>query len=117
MGPAELLRWQWASYPATHATRANLLLHLCTAPFFWVGTLLLLWALFTLNWPSAVTGVLCLSVTVLTQGFGHRRLENQAPAPFTSPWNFMGRIFLEQWITFPRFLLSGGWWTAFDRDS
>ena len=23
--------------------------------------------------------------------------------------NFVGRLFLEQWVTFPRFVLSGGW--------
>jgi len=29
--------------------------------------------------------------------------------PFTGPLNAMSRIFLEQWVTFPRFVLSGGW--------
>ena len=32
--------------------------------------------------------------------------------PFTSPANAVARIFCEQWITFPRFVLSGGWYRA-----
>ena len=42
------------------------------------------------------------------QGRGHK-LEPMPPAPFTGPWNFIGRLIFEQWITFPRFVLSGGW--------
>jgi hypothetical protein len=113
MGPAELLRWQWANYPGTHTTRANLLLHICTMPFFWVGTLLLLAGLLSLSWLPAVLGFACLLVPLIAQGLGHRRLEPMAPAPFTSPWNFVARLTLEQWITFPRYVLSGGWGRAY----
>lgn len=113
MGPAGLLRWQWANYPSAHRNRANLLLHLGTVPLFWAGTLVLLLALVRLSWPAAVTGVVCLLVPMVAQGFGHRRLEAEPPAPFTSPWNFIARLVLEQWITFPRYVLSGGWRRAF----
>lgn len=113
MGAEELLRWQWANYPGTHSRRANLLLHLTTMPLFWAGTLLLLAGMLQLNWSVVVVGLVCLLVPVLAQGLGHKRFEPQAPAPFTSPWNFMARLFLEQWITFPRYVLSGGWWRAF----
>jgi hypothetical protein len=34
------------------------------------------------------------------------------PEPFTGPLNAVARIFLEQWITFPLFVLSGSWWKA-----
>lgn len=113
MGPVSLLRWQWDGYPRYHTTRANLLLHLCTMPFFWVGTGLLLLGLFTLAWPPAVAGFVCLLVPVIAQGFGHKRLETTPPAAFTSPWNFVARFCLEQWINFPRYVLSGGWGRAF----
>lgn len=113
MGAAELLRWQWANYPGTHATRANLLLHICTMPFFWAGTLLSLAGLLTLRWPPVVLGFACLLVPVIAQGFGHKRLEPNPPAPFTNPWNFVARLTLEQWITFPRYVLSGGWGRAY----
>jgi hypothetical protein len=113
MGPWELLRWQWEGYPRYHVTHANLLLHLVSAPFFWAGTLLLLWGLLTLDWVEVVLGIVCLLVPVIAQGVGHKRLEATPPAKFTSAWNFMARFTLEQWVNFPRFLLSGGWVRAF----
>lgn len=113
MGPVELLRWQWAGYPGTHTSRGNLLLHLCTVPFFWAGTVLMLLGLPRLDGTWILAGSGCLLVPLAAQGFGHKRLETQAPAPFSSPWNFIARLSLEQWVTFPRFLLSGGWWSNF----
>jgi hypothetical protein len=41
------------------------------------------------------------------QGRGHR-LEKNAPVPFRGPLDVLARIFVEQWVTFPRFVLSGG---------
>ncbi|HEY1774168.1 MAG TPA: terminase [Gammaproteobacteria bacterium] len=116
MGLRELLRWQWTSYPEAHTSRANLVLHIFTVPLFWAGTALLLASLFILSWPLAVLGAGCLLVPLVAQGLGHKRLESQPSAPFTSPWNFVARFCLEQWINFPRFVLSGGWWRAFSED-
>ncbi|HEY3646056.1 MAG TPA: terminase [Gammaproteobacteria bacterium] len=113
MGPRELLRWQWEGYPRYHTRRASLLLHLFSMPFFWAGTLLLSMALVTLSGSLALWGFLCLPVPVIAQGFGHKRIEPTAAAPFTSPWNFVARFCLEQWINLPRFILSGGWGRAF----
>ena len=113
MGITELLRWQWAHYPGTHTRRANLLLHLCTAPLFWTGTLLMAKGLLGLEWRLVSAGILCLLPPVVAQGLGHKRLEPRAPEPFSGPWNFLARLFLEQWITFPRYVLSGGWSRAF----
>ena len=104
-----LLRWQWANYPGTHTIRANLLLHLGTMPFFWLGTVLLLSGLSTLSWRTALSSLGCSLVPLVAQGFGHKRLETKAPAPFTSPWNFLARFSLKQWVTSPRYELSGGW--------
>jgi len=109
MGPSELLRWQWQAYPGTHAARTNLLLHIFTVPFFWVGSVLLILGLMHLDWRSLVLGPACILVPLIAQGRGHK-LEANPPAKFTGPWNFIARLFLEQWITFPRFVLSGGWW-------
>ena len=109
MGPVELLRWQWEGYPRYHARRANLLLHICSVPFFWAGTVLLVLAAVRLSLGLSLVGAGCLLVALVAQGRGHK-LEVEPPARFTSPWNFMARFCLEQWINFPRFLLSGGWW-------
>jgi hypothetical protein len=46
---------------------------------------------------------------VAIQGRGHK-LEPVPPEPFTGRANLLGRLFCEQWVTFPRFVLSGGWW-------
>ena len=47
-------------------------------------------------------------VAFLLQGAGHKR-EAEAPVPFDGPLDFVGRVLVEQFITFPRFVLSGLW--------
>ncbi len=107
----ELLRWQWSGYPKYHRSRVNLLVHIVAVPLFLAGNLGLLASLFE---GSAVTGAVSLGVMVVSlalQGRGHRR-EEAPPEPFTTPINAVSRIFLEQWVTFPRFVVSGGWLRA-----
>lgn len=108
MTPLGLLRWQWDAYPPAHGNPVNLWLHILSAPVFWVGTALVVVGLLELSWIRLLMGFGCMLVTLVVQGRGHK-LEKNPPAPFTSPWNFVARLFLEQWITFPRFVLSGGW--------
>ena len=108
MGPAELLRWQWEEYPKAHRHRTNLLLHIATAPLFLAGTVLLVASALTLSGLTAILGLAGILAALVAQGRGHK-LESVPPAPFTGPWNFMARLFLEQWITFPRYVLTGGW--------
>ena len=60
-------------------------------------------------------GISALSPVAL-QGRGHRK-EPVPPEPFTGLGNALSRIFLEQWITFPRFVLSGGWLRALHEQS
>ncbi|WP_156341324.1 hypothetical protein [Pseudanabaena sp. 'Roaring Creek'] len=50
-------------------------------------------------------------LSISMQGKGHS-LEKHTAEPFSSPINGIMRIFLEQWITFPRFVLSGHWFQA-----
>jgi hypothetical protein len=108
MARKELLRWQWADYSAKHRARANLLLHIVAVPLFEAGTIVLLAGIFTLSIVSAVLGVACMGVSLAVQGRGHK-LEPEAPTPFAGPADFFQRLFAEQWITFPRFVLTGGW--------
>ena len=112
VGPAvnvpELLAWQWEGYARYHQNRANLLLHIFVVPVFLVGTVLIVIGGVTLSVDSLVAGVFCVVASVVLQGRGHK-LEPVPPEPFTGPANFIGRLFLEQWVTFPRFVLSGGW--------
>ena len=116
MGPAELLRWQWKEYPKAHRTRTNLLLHIITAPLFLAGTVLLVVSALALSGLPAILGAAGILTALIAQGQGHK-LEPMPPAPFTGPGNFIARLFLEQWINFPRYVLSGGWWRAWRGDA
>ena len=115
MSPAQLLRWQWDGYPRNHAGRFNLLLHVLVVPVFLVGNVVLVVAILRGSWLAAVLGGAAMAMSVALQGRGHAR-ERVAPEPFTGAANALGRIFVEQWITFPRFVLSGGWLAAWRRD-
>jgi acyl dehydratase len=70
------------------------------------GTVAVLAAPFVSGW-LALAGVAGMFVAMAAQGRGHG-FEHTKPAPFRSRLDVVLRIFAEQWITFPRFVLSGG---------
>jgi hypothetical protein len=110
----QLLAWQWSLYADAHQARLNLILHVLTVPLFWAGTLGLL-----ASWRSpwlALGGVAAMAAAMGTQGRGHAR-ERVPPVAFAGPADALGRIFAEQWITFPRFVLSGGFARAWRASS
>ena len=111
MGVGELLKWQWEGYARYHGSRANLLMHIVVVPMFLLGNVGVVAALARGSLLCAVLSLAAMIVSVALQGKGHG-LEGVPPEPFTSPLNAVSRIFLEQWITFPRFVLSGGWLRA-----
>ena len=100
-----LLAWQWAQYAAGHQDRRNLWLHVATAPVFMAGTVAVAAAPFVWGW-LALGGAVAMLGAMAAQGRGHKR-ESSAPAPFRGPLDVVARIFAEQWITFPRYVLSG----------
>lgn len=114
MGIIQLLRWQWEGYPKYHQSRPNLLIHIVAVPLFLVGTVVLVAAVAELSLFHLAIAAGCIVVAVALQGRGHR-LEPVPPAPFSGPLNFVSRLFFEQWVTFPRFVLSGGWLAALRR--
>ena len=105
---SELLRWQWDGYAKYHQSRANLFIHIVAVPLFLIGTIALVAALFQLSLMLLAVALACIVLAVVLQGRGHR-LEAVPPQPFTGPLNFVSRLFFEQWVTFPRFVISGGW--------
>ena len=107
----ELLRWQREGYPRFHQTRANLIIHIVAVPLFLAGTIVLVVAVLELSLRALALAFGCMVVAAALQGRGHR-LEPIPPEPFTGPLNLTVRLFLEQWVTFPRFVLSGGWSAA-----
>lgn len=108
VSPRSLTRWQWQDYGDYHQTRRNLRIHLVAVPAFQAGNLLVLIGAARWAPAMAVAGVVLSMVAFGVQGFGHKK-ELLVPKRFTGPLNFLGRMFMEQWVTFPRFVASGGW--------
>src|ERR1044071_3158185 len=103
MSVSQLLSWQWEGYARYHQSRANLLLHLVVVPLFLAGNVA-----FVVGWVcheliEVLVGAVCTVVSIALQGGGHRG-EPVPPVQFSGAGNALARIFLEQWITFPRFM-------------
>lgn len=111
MGPAQLLEWQWRGYSRYHRSRANLLVHGVAVPLFLAGNVVLVAALLRGSIGGAAAALAAMLLSLAAQGRGHA-LEATPTEPFTGVANAVARILLEQWVTFPRFALSGGWWRA-----
>ena len=58
------------------------------------------------------SGLLAVAIGCIVAAVAGHRLEPVPPEPFSGPLNFVSRLFLEQWVTFPRFVITGGWGTA-----
>jgi hypothetical protein len=111
MSIGELLRWQWQGYPRYHRSRGNLLVHIIVVPIFLLGNTTLVGAVLQRSWLAAGLGVVAMVGSMALQGFGHQR-EPMPPEPFRGPGDAIARVFCEQWITFPRFVATGGWLQA-----
>lgn len=105
-----LLQTQWAHYGEAHNDMKNLIIHVVTVPIFMGGGVLVALAPFASGW-LALGGLAAMFVAVAAQGRGHR-FEAAAPSPFRGPLDVVARIFAEQWITFPRYVLSGALFRA-----
>ena len=109
-----LIAWQWRNYADNHRDRANLLLHIVAVPAFIAGILACARLLIAGLWFGAAVAFGFAVLAFALQGIGHRR-ESVAPIPFDGPLDFVGRVFVEQFVTFPRFVLSGQWARNFAR--
>lgn len=96
------------NYAQYHQSRSNLLLHILFVPLFLAANVAFLVAVMERRWLLALAAMGLTLVSIAVQGRGHRG-EPRAPEPFTGPRNAIARILREQWVTFPRFVLSGAW--------
>jgi len=103
---AEFLAWQWSDYPVKHRSRVNLAIHIVAVPLFMLGCAAVAVGILRVVPFRIVSGFVAMIVSVLLEGIGHR-FESERPAPFASFGDFVKRFFVEQWVTFPRFVLSG----------
>ncbi len=106
-----LLQWQWNGYAEFHRSRRNLLIHIVVVPLFWIANIQLIVQLVHHAYVPAIFSGLAMAFSLAMQGRGHK-LESTPSIPFSSPLNAVMRLLLEQWINFPRFVLSGAWWRA-----
>ncbi len=116
MDIVELLKWQWSGYAQYHGSRSNLMLHIAVVPIFLAGNVSLVIAVAAHSVLLGLLSLVAMVVSIALQGHGHKQ-EKNPPAPFTGAGNAIARIFLEQWITFPRFVFSGGWLRALRQPS
>ncbi len=103
---------QFRDYPRVHTERANLLIHIVAVPVFDLAWLGFAAAVAARSPVGAVAGVAIAAAAFAAEGRGHA-IEPQRPIPFAGPLDVVTRIFAEQFITFPRFVLSGGWSRAY----
>jgi phage terminase small subunit len=104
----KLLAWQWSDYVAKHRDRGNLLIHIVAVPLFQLATLVLIGALLGQSLRLAIAAVVAMAAALVLQGRGHGR-EVETPTPFDGVADFVSRFVVEQWVTFPRFVISGAW--------
>jgi hypothetical protein len=107
-----LLDWQWSDYSSKHRNRTNLLLHILVVPLFDAAMVILIFALISRLFVLAGLALGCILLSMILQGRGHK-LETESPAPFAGTLDFPTRFLAEQWLTFPRFVLSGAWYRNF----
>jgi uncharacterized membrane protein YGL010W len=116
MSASPLSRSQWQGYSRYHQSRANLLLHIIFVPLFVASNLGLLIALIERRLFLGLGAAALMGLALAVQGRGHSK-EPVVPEPFTGLFNTVARILLEQWVTFPRFVLSGAWRRAVGKRS
>jgi hypothetical protein len=102
-----LVSWQFQHYPEGHTDRRNLTIHLITVPLLWLVTLEVIAGVIQGRWLSPVSWLVMFAIAVVLQGRGHK-LEHNPPLPFQSKLDVIVRLLTEQYVTFPRYLLSGG---------
>lgn len=112
----ELLGRQWLDYRRTHRLRRTLLVHLITVPAFVAGNMALIATLLLGMWLAAVVSLAVMGASLAWQGRCHRD-EPLRSKPFSGPAEAATRILLEQWVTFPRFVLFGSFMRALRKAS
>lgn len=103
-----VLAWQWRGYSRNHRDRVNLAIHMLAVPAFIAGTLAAATQAWHANWYGAGVALVVAVGAFALQAIGHRR-ERVAPEPFAGAADFITRVFAEQYVTFPRFVLMGQW--------
>jgi hypothetical protein len=106
-----LVQWQRDVYPEVHSLRSTLLVHVVTVPIFVAGTFALVFALLTLRPIAALAALGTMAVAFGAEAFMHEREPKSYAVEGTA--DLLSRVFVEHFVTFPRFVLDGGWAKAY----
>jgi len=95
-------------YERLHRHPINLAVHMATVPIFAIGLLGIVLCPFLPRWELWLGAGVCLGVySVLLQRFGHRLEAERAPS--VGAVRAVAVFLREQFVTFPRFVVDGGW--------
>ena len=114
MSFADVIDQQWSDYPERHRNRTSLLIHIVAVPVLWVGAFQVLGGLFLLllGVPGAFAMLFWAAVLIggslFAQGRGHA-MEAIPPGKVGNAADFAQRVLAEQFVNFPRFVLTGIW--------
>ena len=111
MSISDLLEIQWNGYSKVHSSRLNLVIHIISVPLFIAGCLSTLLSLLMFSLVGVFVSVFTVALAFGAQGIGHSK-EQVAADPFTGFKQAITRIIFEQFITFPKFVISGSWYAA-----
>jgi hypothetical protein len=103
MTPSEL-----DDYSSRHRNTMNLLVHIAAVPLFIAGVAALAAAVVFKQIALIAVAVALVVYSLLMQRWGHGQ-EAVPPEPSAGPSDAIIRLLREQFITFPRFVLSGRW--------
>lgn len=114
MNLQHLIESQWSDYSTRHRKRNHLLIQIVAVPLFWLASIQVLGALLLMlmgvphGFRMLLWAAVLIGLSLGAQAVG-RSLEYGAAQPAVSPIEFARRTLVEQFVTFPRFLLTGGW--------
>ncbi len=92
-------------YILNHWSKKNLIIHIFAVPIFIISNISILYWIFQLNIIVILLSFWLIWFSLLLQWKWHK-LETNKPKKFSSKWDFIKRIYIEQFITFPLFLIS-----------
>ena len=114
MSFAAVIDKQWSDYPQRHRNRTSLLIHIVAVPVLWLGAFQVLGGvlLMLLGVPGAfgmlIWAAVLIGGSLFAQGRGHA-MEAIPPEKVADWQDFARRALAEQFVNFPRFVLTGLW--------
>jgi hypothetical protein len=110
---AEVVNQQWDGYAERHRNKVNLLIHIVTVPLVWFACIQVLGGLVLMligvgGLQMWIYAAILIALALFAQNYGNGMEQSRRPAP-SNPKDFAIHAAAEQFVTFPRFVLTGGW--------